>query len=87
MRMESKEQEKETLLNAASLTNELNKLKDENNFLKELMKDNPSSLHVEQVIRITQRIGTGTNEDPVREVYKLWTIGGKFITSLNSYPL
>lgn len=84
--MKNRQKEKATV-KAASLEKEVSELKDENAFLKQLLKDNPTSLKVEKIIHITERIGSGRIDDPVREVHKLWTHDGKFITSLTSYPV
>lgn len=82
-----KGQKEKATLKAASLETVVSELKDENTFLKQLLKDNPTSLKIEQVIHITERIGSGRSDDPVREVHKLWTNDGKFIASLTSYPV
>ena len=81
------QKKKEAILTTASLESEISELKDENKFLKQLLSGNPTSLNVEKIIHVTGRIGTGKEDDPVREVHKLWTIDGKFITSLTSYPV
>ncbi len=85
----SKEQKKKatnkvTDFNLLKLKN--SKLEDKVSFLKQLQQENPTSLNVEKIIHITVRVGTGESDDPVREVHKLWTEDGRFITSLNDYP-
>ncbi|MDL2056795.1 hypothetical protein QQO16_01845 [Limosilactobacillus reuteri] len=84
--MKNRQKEKATI-KAASLETEISKLKSENTFLKQLLKDNPVSLKIERVIHITERIGSGKSDDPVREVHKLWTNDGKFIAILEEYPI
>ena len=55
--------------------------------LKQLQQGNPTSLNVEEIIHITVRVGTGESDDPIRDIHKLWTEDGKFIVSLEDYPI
>lgn len=55
--------------------------------LKQLQQGNPTSLNVEKIIHITVRVGTGESDDPIRDIHKLWTEDGKFIVSLEDYPI
>lgn len=63
------------------------KLENKISLLKQLQQGNPTSLNVEKIIHITVRVGTGESDDPIRDVHKLWTEDGKFIVSLEDYPI
>ena len=63
------------------------KLENKLSHLKQLQQGNPTSLNVEKIIHITVRVGTGESDDPIRDVHKLWTEDGKFIVSLEDYPI
>lgn len=63
------------------------KLENKISLLKQLQQGNPTSLNVEKIIHITVRVGTGESDDPIHDVHKLWTEDGKFIVSLEDYPI
>lgn len=61
---------------------EIKKLKRENKTLKDIQEPTPRNLVIKKVIEVTEVVGSGTEEDPVREVTSLYDIKNcKLITS------
>lgn len=51
---------------------EIKKLKRENKTLKDIQEPTPRNLVIKKVIEVTAVVGSGTEEDPVREVISLY---------------
>lgn len=63
---------------------EIEKLKRENKTLKDIQEPTPRNLAIKKVIEVTEVVGSGTEEDPVREVTSLYDIKNcRLITSYN----
>lgn len=79
------EQEQQNLIQLSThQTEEIEKLKRENEVLKNIQEPTPRNLVVKKVIEVTEVVGSGTEEDPVREVKNLYDIeNGKLITSFD----
>lgn len=57
-----------------NLVKENEKLNKQVNTLKTIQHSVPTKLEIKKVIDITETVGSGTKEDPVREVHSLWDI-------------
>ena len=81
------EQEQQNLVELSThQMDEIEKLKLENKTLKDIQEPTPRNLAIKKVIEVTEVVGSGTKEDPVREVKNLYDIeNGKLITSFDYF--
>lgn len=79
------EQEQQNLIQLSMhQTDEIEQLKRENKTLRHIQTSTPDSLTVEKFIHVTERIGDGTSENPVRIIHNIYDMNGKLLTSFEN---
>ena len=82
--MLSKQEQQNLIELSTHQMDEIEKLKRENKTLKNIQEPTPRNLVIKKVIEVTEVVGSGTEEDPVREVTSLYDIKNcRLITSYN----
>ena len=82
--MLSKQEQQNLIELSTHQMDEIEKLKRENKTLKDIQEPTPRNLVIKKVIEVTEVVGSGTEEDPVREVTSLYDIKNcRLITSYN----
>ncbi len=82
--MLSKQEQQNLIELSTHQMDEIEKLKRENKTLKDIQEPTPRNLAIKKVIEVTEVVGSGTEEDPVREVTSLYDIKNcRLITSYN----
>lgn len=80
--MLSKQEQQNLIELSTHQMDEIEKLKRENKTLKDIQEPTPRNLVIKKVIEVTEVVGSGTEEDPVREVTSLYDIKNcRLITS------
>nr|WP_321316048.1 hypothetical protein [uncultured Ligilactobacillus sp.] len=72
--MLSKKEQQNLIQLSTHQMDEIEKLKRENETLKQIQEPTPRKLEIKKVIEVTEVIGSGTKEDPVREITSLYDI-------------
>lgn len=82
--MLSKQEQQNLIELSTHQMDEIEKLKRENKTLKNIQEPTPRNLVIKKVIEVTEVVGSGTEEDPVREITSLYDIKNcRLITSYN----
>lgn len=84
--MLSKQEQQNLIELSTHQMDEIEKLKRENKTLKDIQEPTPRNLAIKKVIEVTEVVGSGTKEDPVREVKSIYDIeNGKLINSFDYF--
>lgn len=82
--MLSKQEQQNLIQLSMHQTDEIEQLKRENKTLRRIQTSTPASLTVEKVIHVTEKVGDGTSENPVRLIHNIYDMNGKLLTSFEN---